>query len=88
MERKRVPKISLFDLRSSFGQNSSAKSKVNLLDEGYAWVPKMRDFTKNPKEGDFGKSKFSGLGGVLETSFCSTKLQEVEILLTLLYLPP
>ena len=33
--------------------------------------------------GDFGKSKFSGLGDVLETSFGSTTLQEVGVLPTL-----
>ena len=34
---------------------------------------------------DFGKSIFFGLGGVLETSFGSTTLQEVGILPTLIY---
>ena len=24
--------------------------KFHLIDEGYAWVPKMRDLTKYPKE--------------------------------------
>ena len=24
--------------------------KVHLFDEGYSWVPKMRDFTEDPKE--------------------------------------
>ena len=24
--------------------------KVHLLDEGYAYIPKMRDFTEDPKE--------------------------------------
>ena len=42
-------------------------------------------FHRRSKRGDFGKSKFSGLGGVLETSFGSTTLQEVEILHTLVY---
>ena len=46
---------------------------------------KMRDFTKDPKEKIWGKSKFLGLGGVLETSYHSTTLQEVDILSTLVY---
>ena len=33
----------------------------------------------------FGKSDFSGLGGVLEASFNSTMFQEVGILPTLVY---
>ena len=34
-----------------------------------------------------GKSKFSGLGGVIKTSFDSTMLKEVGILHTLVYFP-
>ena len=48
----------------------------------------MRDFTEYPKEEIWGKSKFSGLGGVLETSFGSTTLQEVGILPILVYFHP
>ena len=48
---------------------------------------KMKDFTENPKEEIWGKSKFSGLGGVLETSYRSTTLQEVGILPTLVLVP-
>ena len=44
--------------------------KVHLLDEGYAWVPKRKDFDEDPKEDIQGKSKFSGLRGVLRTSYC------------------
>ena len=47
----------------------------------------MKDFTENPKEEIWGKSKFSGLGGVLETSYHSTMLQEVGILPTLVLVP-
>ena len=43
--------------------------KVHLLDKDYAWVPKMKDFDEDPKEETGGKSKFPGLGGVLETSY-------------------
>ena len=35
--------------------------KVHLLDEGYTWVPKMKDFDEDPKEEIRGKSKFSSL---------------------------
>ena len=45
----------------------------------------MKDFTKDPKEKIWGKSKFSGLGGVLKTSYHSTTLQEVGILPILVY---
>ena len=38
--------------------------------------------------GDFRKSNFLGLGGVLETFFGSTTLQEVAILPTLVYFHP
>ena len=48
----------------------------------------MRDFTKDLNEEIWGKSKFSGLGGVLKTSYHSTTLKEVEILLTLVYFYP
>ena len=57
--------------------------KVHLLNEDYAHVPKMRDFTKDLKEKIWGKSKFSSLRGVLETSYHSTTLQEVGVLPTL-----
>ena len=40
------------------------------------------------KGGDSGKSKFSGQGGVLETSYVSTTFHEIEILLTLIYFHP
>ena len=41
--------------------------KVHCIDEGYAWVPKKRDFTKDPNE-KIGKSKVLGLGSVHEAS--------------------
>ena len=40
-------------------------TKVHCIDEGYAWVPKIRDFIEDPNE-EFGKSKVSGLGSVHE----------------------
>ena len=41
--------------------------KVHLLDEGYTWVPKTRDFTEDSIK-EFRKSKVSGLGSVHGTS--------------------
>ena len=41
--------------------------KVHLLDEGYVWVTKTRDFIEDSNE-EFGKSKVSGLGSVHKTS--------------------
>ena len=46
---------------------------------------KNEGFHRKSKGVDFGKSKFSGLGGVLETSFGFTTLQEVRIFPTLIY---
>ena len=46
---------------------------------------KNAGFHRRPKGGDLGKSKSSGLGGVLETSFGSTTLQEIEILPMVLF---
>ena len=48
--RKKNTKTSLYDLRDSVGP----RTKVNCIDEGYAWVPKTRDFAMDPNEG-FGK---------------------------------
>ena len=45
-------------------------------------------FHRRFKGGDFGKSNFSGLRGVLETSFSSITLQEVGILSTFVYFHP
>ena len=43
------------------------KMKVHCIDEGYAYVPKMRDFVEDSRE-EFGKSKVSCLRSVHETS--------------------
>ena len=48
---------------------------------------KKEGFRRRSKGGDFRKSNFLGLGGVLETSFDSTTLQEVWIPPTLVYFP-
>ena len=39
------------------------RMKVQLLDEGYAWVSKTRDFVEDSSK-EFGKSKVLGLGSV------------------------
>ena len=41
--------------------------KVHLLDEGYMWVSKTRDFIEDSNE-EFRKSKVSGLISVHRTS--------------------
>ena len=64
------------------------RPKVHRLDEGYAWVPKNERFHQRSKRGDFEKSKFSGLGGVLETFVGFTTLQDVGILSTFVYFHP
>ena len=46
---------------------------------------KNEGFHRKSKEGDFGKSKFSRLGGVLETSFGSSTLQKVGIIPIFVY---
>ena len=43
------------------------RTKVHRIDEGYAWVSKMRDFAKDLNK-EFKKSKVSGLGSVHEAS--------------------
>ena len=43
------------------------KYEIHLLDEGYAWVSKTWDFTKDSSK-EFRKSKVSGLGSIHGTS--------------------
>ena len=50
-----------FSLRSSEFSRSEfiePRVKVHLLDEGYTYIPKMRDFTKDPKEEVLGNQGF------------------------------
>ena len=50
-KEKESIQASLFNPRSLVGQNYvEPRVKVNLLDEGYAYIQKRRDFTKDPKE--------------------------------------
>ena len=61
MERKE--RNSNFSLRSTEFRRSEfvgPRTKVHLLDEGYAWVPKTRDFAKDSSY-EFGKKRELGL---------------------------
>ena len=67
-ERKRraksfIPRSTKFR-RSKF---IGPRTKVHRINEGYARVSKMWDFTEDPNE-EFEKSKVSGLGSVHEAS--------------------
>ena len=64
------------------------KNQGSSPQRGLHVYTKKRDFAEDPKEEIWGKSMFSGLGGVLETSFGSTMLQKVEVLPTWVLLPP
>ena len=64
-----------------------AKSESSSTRRGLRVGIKKERFHRRSKGGDFRKSKFSGLGGVFETFFGSTMLQEIEILHTLVYFP-
>ena len=69
-ERKKKEKYSNFSLRSKEFRRSEfvgPKTKLHLLDEGYVWIPKTPDFTKDSNE-EFGKSMVSGLTSVHGTS--------------------
>ena len=65
-----MKEISSFSLRSTEFRLSEfvrPRTKVHLLDESYAWILKLLDFTEDSSE-EFGKSKVSGLGSVNGTS--------------------
>ena len=70
LEREGEKKNTNFSLRSTeFCRSKLVEpgTKVHLLDESYAWVPKTQDFAKD-SSGGFGKSKVSSLGSVHWTS--------------------
>ena len=56
-EGKESFQASLFDPRSR-SKFIKPKVKVHLLDEGYAYIPKKRDFTKDLKEEISGNQGF------------------------------
>ena len=69
-EKERGERNSNFSLRSTKIGGSvfvGPRTKDHLLDKGYAWVLKARDFSKDSSE-EFEKSRVSGLGSVHETS--------------------
>ena len=69
-KRGRGEKSSNFSLRSTDISGSvfiKLETKDHLLDKGYAWVPKTRDFVEDSSE-EFRKSRVSGLGSVHSTS--------------------
>ena len=69
-ERERERESSNFSLRSTkieWSEFVGLRTKFHLLDEGYAWVPNIRDFTEDSSE-EFGKSNVSGLRSVHGTS--------------------
>ena len=60
-ERERKKRTLSFSLRSTEFRRSDfvePKTKVHLIDEGYANVPEMRDFFEDPKEEIFGNQRF------------------------------
>ena len=62
----REERSSNFSLRSTEIGGSifvGPRTKDHLLDKGYVWVPKTRDFAEDSSE-EFGKSRVSGLGSV------------------------
>ena len=68
-----IPGVPPVGIHRAKSESSSTRRGLRMgLKEG---------FHRRSKGGDFGKSKFSRLGGVLETSFCSTTLQEVGFFL-------
>ena len=63
-------RASNFSLRSTEIRWSvfvGSRTKVHVLDKGYAWVLKTRDFDEDSRK-EFGKSKVSGLRSVHGTS--------------------
>ena len=67
-ERKKEKKnLSLRSTEFCRSEFVGPRTKAHLLDEGYAWVQKIRDFAKDSSE-EFRKSKVSGLGSVHGTS--------------------
>ena len=59
------------------------KSEISSTRRGLRVGTKNEGFHQKSKGRDFGKSKFSELGDVLETSFGYATLQEVRVLPTL-----
>ena len=59
-ERKKenIPTFFLRSLEFCCSEFIESRVKVHLLDEGYAWVPKRRGFTEDPREEISGNQNF------------------------------
>ena len=73
-----IHEVSSVGIRRAKNQSSSSQRQLRVC-------TKNEVFHQRSKGGDLKKSEFSSLGGVIETSFGSTMLQEVGILPTLVY---
>ena len=65
--KERSSNFSLQSMEFGYSVFIGPRTKAHLLDEGYVWVPKTRDFPRDSSE-EFGKSKISGLESVNGTS--------------------
>ena len=67
-ERKeRNPNLSLRFMEFCQSEFVGLRTKVHLIDKGYTWIPKIRNFVEDSSK-ELGKSKVSGLGSVHKTS--------------------
>ena len=64
---REIYNFSLQSMEIDWSEFVGPRMKVHLLDEGYEWVLKTRDFSKDSSK-EFGKLKVSGLESVYETS--------------------
>ena len=85
--KERETPTSLYYLWRPVGQNSSGQERKFTYSTRVMHGTTKEEFHQRSKKGDLGESKFSELGGVFETSFGSSMLQELGILLTLVYFP-
>ena len=65
--RERSSNFSLRSMKIGWSSSDGPRFKVEVLSEGYAWIPETSSFSKVSR-GRFGKSKASGLGSVRGTS--------------------
>ena len=82
MEKKRVVQ-DFFRQFSEFRRLEfvEPRTKVHRLDEGYAFVPKMRSFIKDPKEEIWRNQSFRVKEVFLRLPTFSTTLQEIRFFL-------
>ena len=60
--------------------------KIYLLDKGYVYIPRTRNFTEDPKKKISGNQRFLGLGGVLEASYHIYYVPKGRVLPTLVFI--